>query len=365
MEKFELQLEECFLWVSQTKTDLGSWTGDDIVFNRRSLLKNVRSLNTQDFTFLRKLYDGDTSVLMGAAQAHVCEEEVLQAQESVGGPQGIAEKGGNESEFLVRSRSPEVMQMALMLKNTWRHEQPALSSKPRNYEMRIIDSGCGRTVVNDYNMLSGNVVSCTARLGGIDPSRNVKEQLQAVASGSFELKLMYKGKSTKITLQNAMYVPGIEVTLISERDLGEAGLDVCKRDKGRTVSIERGRRIIGRYKSDRVKHNGLYMIDDYMKDEERSPCFNLTEIVTVLEEDIERSERATVEKAGRRTHLICTEACLGKKEGPIWGTQKCCLANSFHQRLGHVSLGDQHGHALPPTFGACVFEEPEIAQEVV
>ena len=49
------------------------------------------------------------------------------------------------------------------------------------------------------------------KLGGIDPSQNVREQLQAPASGAFELKLMHKGKSTKVTVENAMYVPGIEV----------------------------------------------------------------------------------------------------------------------------------------------------------
>ena len=87
-------------------------------------------------------------------------------------------------------------------------------------------------------MLSGNIVSCNAKLGGIDQSQNVREQLQAVASGSLELKLMHKRKSTKVTVENAMYVPGIEVTLVSERDQGEAGFDVCKRDRGRTVSIE-------------------------------------------------------------------------------------------------------------------------------
>ena len=64
--------------------------------------------------------------------------------------------------------------------------------------------------MNEYNMLSGNVVSCSAKLGGIDPSQNVREQLQAVASGSYELKLMHKGgKCTKVTVENAMYVPGI------------------------------------------------------------------------------------------------------------------------------------------------------------
>ena len=41
-----------------------------------------------------------------------------------------------------------------------------------------------------------------------------------------------------------------EVTLVSERDLGEAGFDVSKRDRGRTVSIGRGNAVVGRYKSE-------------------------------------------------------------------------------------------------------------------
>ena len=109
----------------------------------------------------------------------------------------------------VCGRTRDVIQMALMLKKKYELPQKALTSKARNYEMRIIDSGCGRTVVNDYNMLSGNIVSCNAKLGGIDPSQNVREQLQAAASGALELKLMHKGKSTKVTVENAMYVPGL------------------------------------------------------------------------------------------------------------------------------------------------------------
>ena len=202
--------------------------------------------------------------------------------------------------------------------------------------------------MNDYNMLSGNIVSCNAKLGGIDPSQNVREQLQAAASGALELKLMHKGKSTKVTVENAMYVPGIEVTLVSERDLGEAGFDVRKRDRGRTVSIERGNKVVGKYKSNREKHNGLYVIDDYVKDEDRSPRFNWEKIEEVLEEDASRSELVIPDKVGKRTHFLCSDICLRKGSGHIWGTEKCCLANSFHtginvatlyhQRLGHVSL---------------------------
>ena len=47
------------------------------------------------------------------------------------------------------------------------------------------------------------------------------------------------------------------------------------------MSIERGNTVVGRYKSDRCKHNGLYVIDDYMKDHERSPRFNLEDIELV------------------------------------------------------------------------------------
>ena len=101
---------------------------------------------------------------------------------------------GTSPTTLICGRTHEVMQMALMLKKKYELPQRALTSKTRNYEMRIIDSGCGRTVVNDYNMLSGNIVSCNAKLGGIDPSQNVREQLQA-ASGAFELKLMHLPRS--------------------------------------------------------------------------------------------------------------------------------------------------------------------------
>ena len=96
------------------------------------------------------------------------------------------------------------------------------------------------------------------------------------------------------------------------------------------------------------------MIDDYMKDHERSPRFNLEDIELVLEEDANRSELLPMEKAGKRSHLLCSKICLRKGTGHVWGTEKCCLANSFHtgintatlyhQRLGHVSLRNPKLH---------------------
>ena len=69
----------------------------------------------------------------------------------------------------VCGRSFEVIQMALMLKKKYELPQVALISKPRNYTVRIIDSGCGRTVVNEPSMLSGNVVSFFFCVPSLDP----------------------------------------------------------------------------------------------------------------------------------------------------------------------------------------------------
>ena len=111
---------------------------------------------------------------------------------------------------------------------------------------------------------------------------------------------------------------------------------------------------MGKYKSDRAKHNGLYMIDDYMRNEDRSPRFNLEDIEEVLEEDYGRSELLPRAKIGKREHLMCSEVCINKGKHHLWGTEKCCLANSFttgvntatlyHQRLGHVSLKNPKLH---------------------
>ena len=108
-------------------------------------------------------------------------------------------------------------------------------------------------------MLSGQVKPCSVGLNGIDPQGNVKNQLRAVASGDLELRLIFEGKGTDVTIQGAMYVPGIVYTLVAERDMGEAGFDVCKRNMGRNLFIEKSGKIVGKYTSTRDHHGVLYL----------------------------------------------------------------------------------------------------------
>ena len=74
-------------------------------------------------------------------------------------------------------------------------EVNVLNVKAPNYVNRIIDGGCGRTIVHRYEMLSGQVQPCSVGLNGIDPQGNVKNQLRAVASGDLELRLFLKANA--------------------------------------------------------------------------------------------------------------------------------------------------------------------------
>ena len=65
-----------------------------------------------------------------------------------------------------------------------------------------------------------------------------------------------------------MFVPGIVYTLVAERDMGETGFDVCKRNMGTVLYITKSGNIVGKYTSTREDHGGLYLFEDYKKDSE-------------------------------------------------------------------------------------------------
>ena len=229
-----------------------------------------------------------------------------------------------------------------------------MSPKKGAYARRVIDSGCSRTVVHDYSLLSGNISSINVNLTGIDPKDSVRHPLVGTASGDLELILKHMGKATKVVIKGAMYVPNAAMTLVSERDLGEAGVDVCKREGGTVVYLEKDGKVVGKYSSSREKFGGLYKLDDYTKAGERKPRFEWGEVQKALRKDMRLGEREEKGKEGDRSHLLCTDSCVDRGSKSRWGTEQCFLANSFHtgvnvaslyhQRLGHVSLTNPKLH---------------------
>jgi hypothetical protein len=64
-ERFEWQLQEAFIAITETKRSLGVWTDEEIVMNKLTIVKNIKSLSNGDIELLRKLYDQDNSMFMG------------------------------------------------------------------------------------------------------------------------------------------------------------------------------------------------------------------------------------------------------------------------------------------------------------
>ena len=58
------------------------------------------------------------------------------------------------------------------------------------------------------------------------------------------MRLIFEGKGTNVTIQGAMYVPGIVYTLVAERDMGEAGFDICKRNMVELFSLKNQEKLL-------------------------------------------------------------------------------------------------------------------------
>ena len=87
-------------------------------------------------------------------------------------------------------------------------------------------------------------------------------------------------------IPDSIYVPGIKILLISERDLGKQGVDILKRNWGNILYLERSRCIVGQYSFKATENGGLYVINYYMKDPERQKNFYLKGVEQALEVDV-------------------------------------------------------------------------------
>ena len=56
-ERFEWQLQEAFIAITEMKKSLGGWTDEEIALNKRTIVKNIKLLSNGDIDLLRKLYD--------------------------------------------------------------------------------------------------------------------------------------------------------------------------------------------------------------------------------------------------------------------------------------------------------------------
>ena len=77
------------------------------------------------------------------------------------------------------------------------------------YKLLCIDTGATKPLVNDFSLLSGNMLQVHKTISGVDDKKNVKKELVAIAQGDLEIEVMYENRSTKLTLEGALFVPNV------------------------------------------------------------------------------------------------------------------------------------------------------------
>ena len=122
--------------------------------------------------------------------------------------------------------------------------------------------------------------------------------------------------------------------------MGEAGFDVCKRNMGRNLFIEKSGKIVGKYTSTRDHHGGLYLFEDYKKDSDRKPRFVWDRVEKVLLADKAHQKSCKPGTASFKPHILCTNEC---KEGVNWGMEQCFIANSFNTGVNRILVRTRTG----------------------
>ena len=117
-------------------------------------------------------------------------------------------------------------------------------------------------------------------------------------------------------------------TLIAERDLGEAGYDICNRSKGTKLFIEKKGKIVGKYESTCSRHGGLYLLEDDKLDRDRAPRFAWGKIDQVLLADLTKHiacPRVMLHMSFERTNArVRDRGMFGAQQTLV----ECCFRNT-------------------------------------